>query len=321
MVAAIGVLAVPLGGASAEEVCGEAVTLSGDAALTDSIGDVLALRDIGAEASGDCPSTTVVVTEVSTGLLVGAAFADGSTASALVSDVATAATVIEGWVRADVDGAFLAELERPLDVPAPAAAVASAPPPAASPLPTEHATASSDRGGERLSLAGAVQLSASVGADGSLWVNPEANAAVPLGRIRVGTRMRGRFDTRRFGDSVPLDTWRRGMDVLVTASLPISLDAAVLSPGIGVGAGWLHEVFQGDEVPRGSVAVDAGGPRLEVRLDGAGPLATLNAADVGLFWTWSPAAHTATFVEDGVTLAGEPQWAVGLAVGLHLGAL
>ena len=53
----------------------------------------------------------------------------------------------------------------------------------------------------------------------------------------------------------------------------------------------------------------------------ADPLATLNAADVGLFWTWSPAAHTATFVEDGVTPAGEPQWAVGLAVGLHLGAL
>ena len=156
------------------------------------------------------------------------------------------------------------------------------------------------------------------GPDGSVWIDADLSGCVVLGPLCVGAIVRGAFDLGETGDSSDLDSRRLGVDVLLTAEWPLRLGTVVLSPGVGFGAGWLRSSYAGGRGPD-DIGVDAGGLRAEARLGVRIPVRGRFALDVGAFFDVSPLAHTGSYSEDGVRIAGVPRWRAGVGVGVRYG--
>jgi hypothetical protein len=208
------------GGAREARACPPTVLLGGDKTLVSAVAPLLAGRGISTEEGG-CPGLAVTLEKRGRATLVFADAVEEQASPREVTDARTAATVIESWVRTDVDAPLLARHPPVDDLEVPVGLVVAAPQAASRPF--EVATL-----GEL-----------GVASDRTTLGGFQVSACGMVGRVCVGGR--ARFGTVIDGPGAwegPMD--REVVDGLVDAELPLRLGPVALSPGLGVGLGWVH---------------------------------------------------------------------------------
>jgi hypothetical protein len=199
--------------------CPPTVTLTGDERLVAGAREALEARGIAAAANG-CSGISVLLNRRGSVTVVSQVMAGGRAETREVTDMRTAATVIESWVT-DVEAPLLrrrseADAESPNDL------VVAAPAP------------------ERPSGVEIFTLGeTSFASDGTTWVGFEAGACAVVGRFCLGGR--ARYSTVADG---PYD-WedlmeREAIDGLLGLDMPMRFGRLGLSPGIAMGLGWIR---------------------------------------------------------------------------------
>jgi hypothetical protein len=201
------------------------VLLGGDAELVADVTSLLASRGISADAGG-CPALAVSVERKGRATVVSQGANGDPRESREVTDVRTAATVIESWVRRpDLEAPLLAR--RPAapsaqgrDGEAPDRLVVTAPP------------ATARRGLQLFTFA-----ETGLASDRTTWAGMQVGACSLLGPVCLGGR--ARLATVVDGP----DEWegtmgREGVDALVDADVPAHAGLVAASWGLGVGLGW-----------------------------------------------------------------------------------
>jgi hypothetical protein len=216
-----------------------------------------------------------------------------------VTDARTAATVIESWVRTDVQAPLLARHQiddaGPGDlVPRAAVVVAPSAPPAR---------------GVQLFAAGETALAS----DSSTWLGVELGACVMLGPVCASAR--ARFASVAQGpERWQRDLERHGVELLLGADLPRRIGRAVLSPGLAVGVGWIHTHEEGS--PRRE---SIGGLRVQGRLALSYPMTRRLAAELALSFEVTETEHVETSSPE--PLPPEPRWLGRLGAGIRFEGL
>jgi hypothetical protein len=211
---AAAILAAP--GASA---CPPTVRLTGDTELSAELASVLSRRGIA--TNGDCPALPVIVEKRGKTTVVSQGDADERVDSREVTDVRTAATVIESWVRTDLEAPLLGH--RPVtDLESPDRIVA-APPPKRSAHPIQvYALGETSLASDHTTGLGAL-----VG--GCLVVGP----ACLGGRFRFTNVEEGPSEWEAVMD-------REAVDALLDVDFSKPVGNLRLSAGAGLGLGWIH---------------------------------------------------------------------------------
>ncbi|HEX4404030.1 MAG TPA: hypothetical protein VH560_04330, partial [Polyangia bacterium] len=211
---------VSVGWIKPARACSPAVRLTGDAALVAAVAPVLVERGI-ATADDACPAAPVDLQR--RGKLIVVSTANAPATEWVVSDVRTAATIIESWVRTDVDAPLLLRRQRD-DAElgaAPPGLVAWLPPP---PSRDVEVFTSIER---------------SLASDGTGWIGIDLGACLMLGPLCASAMARLGAVTEGPGLwAHELD--RRAVEILLGAALPMRFGRVGLSPGLGVGVGWTH---------------------------------------------------------------------------------
>jgi hypothetical protein len=253
------------------QACPPTVRLSGDPALVAAVTPVLVERGV-ATAVDACPAVRVELRHRGDLTVVSTAAPGAPPEERVVSDVRTAATVIESWVRTDVDAPLLLRRQREdaeLGATPPGLVASYAQPPARD-----------------------IQVFASVerslASDGTGWFGLDLGACVMLGPLcasamaRLGVVNDG---PGRWGHALD----RRAVEVLLGADVPRHLGRVVLSPGAAVGVGWTHtndEVADTDE--------ETGGLRAEARLALSYPFGDHLVGELALSFEVTQATHLET---------------------------
>jgi hypothetical protein len=244
----------------------------------------------------------------------------GQSDSRLVSDSATASAFVESRVRTDLAFDALPEPE-PGFTPAPASHEPV--------LAAARAGTSREEGASQIGKDGHAPVSlrfrpgVSFGSDGSSWVDLAVSGCVAVDPLCVGATARGSLDLGLSGRSADLLTERGGLDVLVTAEAPFSPSQTMrLSPGIGIGAGWLRSAPRGAaETPTGSeVSANFGSLRIDVFTRAAWPIADRWSLGVAAHGTVDPFAPEGDIRDPAALLAGNPLLRAGVAFELTYGA-
>ncbi|HVR03468.1 MAG TPA: hypothetical protein VMT47_15130 [Polyangia bacterium] len=212
-------LSITVGLGRGARACPPTVRLSGDEALVAEVTPVLVERGIALDEGG-CPALVITLVKRGQTIVVSDASGVGPASAREVTDVRTAATVIESWVRTDVEAPLLEPRpSRDAEPPGGASTVVAAAPPV--------------RGrGLQVFAAG----EAAVASDHSDWLGFELGACLMLGRACAGAR--ARFSAVADGPG----PWERAVDrqlveALVGLDLPLRLGRATLWPGLALGAG------------------------------------------------------------------------------------
>src|SRR5262249_10569923 len=116
------------------------------------------------------------------------------------------------------------------------------------------------------------------------------------------------------GDTQMLGGHRDGVDMLLSAELPARRSGLVVSPGVGVGFGWIRS--HGREPDGEHVVIDWNGARAEAHVAVATPLFAGIWLSGAASATLLPGAETGFQMHDGVRLAAEPTGFLRLAIGL-----
>jgi hypothetical protein len=285
------------------EPCPPSVALSGDAGLVTAVGDLLGARGI-ARDTPRCPMVRAHVERRGPLVVVGIDGPDGAPIERSVTELATAATVIESWTRSDVAAPLLATHELPAG-PAPgdgAPAVVAASPPAA-------------RG---IQLYAAEETSFAT--DRTVWEGMQLGACIMLGPICASARVHGGTVISQPSSWAGLK--RKGAEVYVGIDVPIALGRMRLTPGFAAGYGTML-THRGSEDDR--MGVEISGPRAEVHAAFSLPLTAHIAIDLMLTGALTQATAMETHgrdIPDPVTVfPDEPRGFVRFAVGVRYGAL
>jgi hypothetical protein len=213
-----------------------------------------------------------------------------------VGEPATAATVIESWVRSDVSAPLLEVRAIP-------------------PGESERPVPPVERGIQLI-----VAEETSVGSDRTVWQGMQLGACITLGAICVAARIHG-------GKVVASPSgWdrfsRKGAEAYIGIDVPIAVGRARVTPGFAAGYGTMltHHLGDGDE----KTGIEISGPRAAARVSMSFPITARLAIDVsttaeltqatGVEPHGDPAASTITFPEG-------PSALFRLAVGVRYGAL
>ncbi len=266
-----------------------ACTIGGDPALAAQIGDVLSAR-----AAPCAPSR---VERRGEAIVVTTDGPDGATIERVVTDVATAATVIESW-GADIASPLLAvHMVEPDSVPVIAV--------------SRPAPVRGDPGARGLQLFATVETS--YASDRTSWVGPQIGACVMVGPICGAVRLRFAKVVDGPGAwSSELD--REGTELLVGGDLPFRIGRATLSPGFGGGIGMIRTHVEDAEVHMSS---GTGGLRADVHASLSYPIGHLLALDVGLAIDITQATHVET--NTARPFPDEPWGLVRLGAGIRYG--
>ncbi len=257
---------VSVGWITPARACSPAVRLAGDATLIAAVTPVLVARGITTDGDA-CPAMSVELQR--RGKLTVVSSAGAPATERVVSDVRTAATVIESWVRTDVDAPLLLRRQRE-DAElgaAPPGLVAWLPPP-----PTRD-------------VAVFTSVERSLASDGTEWLGIDLGACLMLGplcasamaRFGVVTDGPGRWEHE-------LD--RRAVEILLGAELPLRFGRLGLSPGLAVGVGWTHtndDALDTDE--------ETGGLRAEGRVALSYPFGGHLVGELALSFEVTQATH------------------------------
>jgi hypothetical protein len=216
------VLTISIGLDRRARACPPTVRLSGDRALVAEVTPVLLDRGI-ATTSRDCPEVAITLERRGRTAVVATSSVDHQVTEWVVTDARTAATVIESWVRTDVEAPLLERRrldddEQPGLTPSVLEAAARAPKP---------------------SLPLFTLVETGVGSDRTTWFGVALGACVRLGPLCAGGRLRLAAVTGGPGE------WQQEMDrqaveTLVGVDAPVRRGRVTLSPGIAVGVGWIR---------------------------------------------------------------------------------
>jgi hypothetical protein len=260
--------------------------------LIASVTPILTERGI-ASSPDACPALSVRLERRGKQIVVSTASKDDERPTeSIVSGVRTAATVIESWVRTDVEEPLLVSRPR-VD--------AESPPDAAAVPP------SATRG-----LYAFAAVERTFASDRTGWFGGQVGACVMLGRVCASTLLRAAAVTDGPAQFQNLD--RYGFEILLGADLPIRLDRLTLSPGLGFGLGWTHTSDDGS-----SEGQETGGLRAESRVVASYSATTSVAVEVALTVEVTQATH----VESSLTapLPSEPRFLSRVGVGARFGGL
>jgi hypothetical protein len=283
------------------EPCPPAVALTGDGALVSEVRELLGARGITRETPR-CPVVRARVERRGPVLVVGIDGPDGVPIERSVSEVATAATVIESWTRDDVAAPLLATRTVPAieGVARPAVIIVS--PPAA-------------RG---IQLFAAEETS--VASDGTVWQGMQLEACIMLGPICAAARLHG-------GKVISQPaSWegfaRNGAEVYAGIDVPIALGRTRLTPGFAAGYGTIFTRHHGDGEKMG---IEIGGPRAEVHIAFSIPVSAHLALDLvttgALTQATAMETHGTDTPDPTVNFPDEPRALLRFAVGVRYGAL
>ncbi len=281
------------------QTCAPSVEIVGmEPALNVAVASSLATRGIATTTEGECRAVWAHLSHRGHKIEVQIRDVEGRKSERLVSDVNSAATVIESWTQK----ASNAMLQLPPDVKAPAirqAADSETPPPLTKEVQPQIKSASP------VKLLGAAE--SALASDGSLWVSANAGACVLLGPTCTGMFVRMAVDTRASGESERLSTARFALDFMLSSDLPFSAGPIRFRPGVAVGAGWMRTTdgragAGGDQTEE----FDGGGPRANAHLMAGFSASDQLVLEAGLHGDVLLFAHNAAFREGGANLAGEP---------------
>jgi hypothetical protein len=290
-----------LGHAARARAC---AAVDGDPALAASVSELL-------DARGVCASVHASIERRGETLVVevdGPSGPSGERIERVVTDLGTAATVIESW-STDVSAPLLA-----------ARTLAIVPAPAPAPVTIER-TASATRPAAR-----GVQLFAagetSYASDHTSWVGIQIGACVMLGPVCAAARVR--YATVATGPGMwqgQLD--RRGVEVLFGGDIPFRIGSATLSPGFAAGLGSTHTHM---DVPMESMAPDGvhmgsetGGLRADIHATLSIPMSPRLALDLSFTFDITQATHVESF--SSVPMPDDPLALARFGIGLRYGGL
>jgi hypothetical protein len=208
-----------------------------------------------------------------------------------VTDVASAAILVETWARPDLSDPVLADLG-----PGGQTVVVAAP-------------------GSRVTFALAAAAESARGDDGSVWAGVSLSLAARLGLAVAGLTLRFRTDTELGGDGAQFDADRAGIELLADVDFPIHAGPVVLAPGCAVGAGWMQARSPDPDMDHIIVEDNHVGLRAEVNLDAYLPVATGVELYAGLGLELVPLAHGTTYAPP-MFVIGEPHSFVRLGAGV-----
>jgi hypothetical protein len=291
-------------------VCGPSASVQGPDDVVTSIRHTLRARGIAIDSLDGCPSVRTTVTRTTSGLRVTVEDPYGRKSERTVAEADAAATIIESWARTEDEAALLAARDWPRA------------------QRTADAAAKNDDGPDALrstvvpapagrALGVSVSAETSLANDGSIWFGAGITACVRLGPACTGIFARAGSDSRLSGSSKQLETSRTAFDLLVAADLPLRWGDVEITPGAGFGLGWMRTSRSG---PGGAVEVDSGGLRANAHITFDIPLTRTLFLDLGASVDVLPLAHTATYRDEGLTLAGEPRGFVRATIGLRYSA-
>ena len=295
-IAAVVAALVP-GSLEAAPECRPAVIIAGDASTAAQIAEALHARGIDEPRAG-CPAERARIDRVDGAIRLSITDSDGRRIERQVSDPDTAAAVIESFTALDLGPPIQvasADVEQPVLIGETIAAATSATP--------------------RGSFGAAFE--SALATDRSLWLGVRARGCVQLGQLCVGGAARFARDSGISGDAKRTASTRTTADMLVVLDVPLALGRFAITPGAGLGVGWLRgraNVSSGGEM----LDVDAGGLRANAHVGVALPVGRGVSLTLGASVEVSPFAHTAPYGQDGHEIAGEPRGFVRLDLGLEL---
>jgi hypothetical protein len=242
--------------------------LSGEAATVANVSAILDERGVATATSGACAAIAVRLDRTGEGAIT--IVIDGREPRT-VGDVATAATVIESWVRTDVEAPLLATRAVAAEPVAVAAPV--------TPPPTGHTI-------QWFTLA-----ETAVASDRTSWLGVQLGACIRLGPVCAAARVRiaGVADGPGMWEH-GLD--RRGVELLVGGDIPMKVGSWMLAPGFGGGVG---TVFTRLHDLEGKMGAEIGGLRADAHVAAAYPLTKKLALELDLSFGLTQATHIESF--------------------------
>ena len=215
--------------AAAGAPCTPVVRVTGEPALVGPVVGLLRERHLAVAGPSRCGTVAATLAAADRGERVRVTITDpdGRTVERIADDPDGAATAIESWARRDVSDPLLQ-----------ARGVTPGPAPAAAGGPAIEEEAAGPGNARRIEAA--IAADGGVSSDGAVWAGVRARGCVQVGALCVGGLARYARDTEKRGDSDALDTARYGLDLLLTADLPLRYGRLSWSPGAGIGQTSVH---------------------------------------------------------------------------------
>ncbi len=259
-------LALATPGGRPAAACGPAALLVGPPGLTQAVAASLARSGIATREAPGCAPVRVRLDRRDGAIDLSIDDGYGRHSERRVGSADTVAALVESWARADLADDLLVRGPASDTIAAPAAplALAATAAPAAAPAP-----APSRRFG--VGVAG----ESSIASDATLWLGASAGGCARVGPLCAGALARLGADQGLSGASRQRGASRLGFDVLMAASVPLSLGPVALAPGAGVGVGWLRSRAPATDAgvggagrgeQEGDSENDSGGLRAEVSM-------------------------------------------------------
>ncbi|MBL0220810.1 MAG: hypothetical protein IPQ07_43940 [Myxococcales bacterium] len=293
--------------AAAASPCEPSAALAGDPALVATVGDLLVQHGIGNVGEG-CPRVRARLERRDRSIVV--VRVGDPEEERVVTEPATAATIIESWSRSDFENPLLATHAATLTLVTPVTPAATsvtslreALTPSAPPLPSMPA---------RLQLFSAAETS--FADDRTSWVGFMVGVCVQLGRACASAR--GRYAAVVDGPGMWSEAERHAADVLFGGDIPFRLGHTTLSTGFGAGMGSVHTGTRASGMPQGS---ETFGLRADAHMAWTIPLGLRIALEVSATLDVSQVTDVEGSVSAGVT--NEPRIFGRLGAGLRFGGM
>ena len=277
--------------ASARAECKPTAVLQGDAPLVQGVGARLTANGIATTRASGCPAVDVMIERRGPQVHLRVTDAYQRKGERDVQDVATAAAIVESWTTQEIEaGALLDE---------PTAVAATAPPIAIAPA-------------RRAARSGiAASAVSALANDGTTWVGGSISACLRTGPFCSGVMVRAELDSHATGPTVPAGASSIALSPMATIDLPRRLGRFVLTPGLGLGYGFLHVVTGHHDAMGNSLESSDHELRLGAHVALARPWTDRLAVFADLWGDGAPLRSDSSF---------GPGFAVRLALGIRLEA-
>ncbi len=298
-VVVLGAAVAAHGPAAADPSCPPAAHVAGDAELGHAVVLELSILGVSAEVPAGCPVAEVMVAPSGDGVAVTLRDGAGRQAAQVVTDAQVAASWIESWVHPEIGAPLLAGAQGSAPAAAePAAAVTVAAPPVARPGRFAY------RG---LTLGAAAEMTSAD--DGSDWRALSASVCARFGALCVGLAGRGADNRGISMDGGLTEANRYQLELLATVGASLAIGRMTLIPSAGIGLAY-EETGRADGAtcmdqvdPSGMAceppyAIDDAftaysvGPRAEIGLGGAFPIAGPLSLTLGVAMSFAPMARS-----------------------------
>jgi hypothetical protein len=294
--------------------CPATAALEGDQSLVSEVREILSSRGVPQGSATECGALSIVLEARQSRIQITIADASGERAVREAHGALGAATIIESWVRADLEAPLLdrealEEQRKPFRPEEPVyTETNTSPGPALQPRPFT------------LSFGPVVGLAS----DASTWSGVEARGCVRLWQLCLGGRFQYALDLAQGGDAAALGGSRSLLDLGLTVELPVTLEAVELIPGLAIGHANLNSHRMAGLVP---IEDDAPGLRLRAQLGGSWRFSTLWSARIDTAIDFEPFAQnrlfesTTTHGPENFALPGEPSFIGWIRLAIEAGEI